>query len=254
MADRIGSSLITGDKILTMNTDDFMVGDRVWVNGIRPGYIQYIGETKFAPGEWAGVVLDSPTGRNDGSLHGRRYFYCEPGRGVFARLWRLTRYPIIPDKYRPGSPSKDSLDSGFFRSSPTPRYDALTSILRTPSPTRPREYKTTSTTTFVREKSPTRSLSSTSSRDSAVKPAVSFLAAKPAKTTTTVTTTTTTLDGAYKPGPLRIGDKVFVNASKGLLAGRLRYLGSADFAPGYWAGVELDEPRGKNDGSVAGKR
>ena len=96
----IDASNYQGDKILTMNTDDFIVGDRVWVNGVKPGYIQYIGEAKFAPGEWAGIVLDTPTGKNDGSVLGRRYFYCEPNRGVFARLWRLTRYPIIPDKVR----------------------------------------------------------------------------------------------------------------------------------------------------------
>jgi dynactin complex subunit len=218
-----------------MNTDDFIVGDRVWVNGVKPGYIQYIGETKFAPGEWAGVVLDTPTGKNDGSVLGRRYFYCEPNRGVFARLWRLTRYPIIPDKYR-RSPSPDS---GIY------------GTLRSKSPDR--KVTTTSTTTFERrEKSPTRSLSSNSSRDSLGK-SVTFTT-RPSKQVTTVTTTTTTMEPNLRYGPLRVGDRVYVNSTKGLLAGRLRYLGSTDFAPGYWAGVELEDCLGKNDGSVAGKR
>lgn len=44
-----------------------------------------------------------------------------------------------------------------------------------------------------------------------------------------------------------IGDRVLVAGGK---LGTVRYLGTADFAQGLWAGVELDQPYGKNDGSV----
>lgn len=47
---------------MTEDTDSFIIGDRVWVGGSKPGSIAYIGETQFAPGEWAGVVLDDPIG------------------------------------------------------------------------------------------------------------------------------------------------------------------------------------------------
>lgn len=49
--------------MLTEDTDSFIIGDRVWVGGTKPGQIAYIGETQFAPGEWAGVVLDEPVGK-----------------------------------------------------------------------------------------------------------------------------------------------------------------------------------------------
>jgi dynactin complex subunit len=34
--------------------------------------------------------------------------------------------------------------------------------------------------------------------------------------------------------------------------GYLRFCGPTEFADGLWAGIELDEAAGKNDGSVAG--
>ena len=46
----------------------------MWVGGTKPGRIDFLGETKFAPGEWAGVVLDEPVGKNDGSVGGVSYF------------------------------------------------------------------------------------------------------------------------------------------------------------------------------------
>ncbi len=53
---------------------------------------------------------------------------------------------------------------------------------------------------------------------------------------------------------LKIGDRVSVNSNNGAKKGFLRYVGTTEFAKGDWAGVELDEKIGKNDGSVNGKR
>uniref|UniRef100_A0AAG5DSE9 CAP-Gly domain-containing protein n=1 Tax=Anopheles atroparvus TaxID=41427 RepID=A0AAG5DSE9_ANOAO len=99
--------------VLTTDTDSFIIGQRVWVGGIRPGQIAYIGETHFAPGEWAGVVLDEPNGKNDGSVAGKRYFQCEAKKGVFSRLTRLTREPLAAGDSGAGTAATTPLDHSF---------------------------------------------------------------------------------------------------------------------------------------------
>ncbi|XP_032934396.1 CAP-Gly domain-containing linker protein 2 isoform X3 [Catharus ustulatus] len=101
----------SGSKVAEVGDDflgDFVVGERVWVNGVKPGVIQYLGETQFAPGQWAGVVLDDPVGKNDGSVGGVRYFECQPLQGIFTRPSKLTRQPVAEGSGS-DAPSVDSL-------------------------------------------------------------------------------------------------------------------------------------------------
>uniref|UniRef100_A0A671V7T4 CAP-Gly domain containing linker protein 2 n=1 Tax=Sparus aurata TaxID=8175 RepID=A0A671V7T4_SPAAU len=79
-----------GDDVL----GDYTVGEHVWVNGVKPGVIAYLGETQFAPGQWAGVILNDLVGKNDGSVGGVRYFECQPLQGIFTRPSKLTRQPV----------------------------------------------------------------------------------------------------------------------------------------------------------------
>lgn len=55
----------------------------------KSGVVRFIGPTDFAEGVWVGVELDSPDGKNDGSVQGVRYFTCrhqEEGQfGLFVR-------------------------------------------------------------------------------------------------------------------------------------------------------------------------
>ena len=41
----------------------------------------YCGPTEFASGHWAGIALNEPSGKNDGSVGNVRYFDCEPKYG-----------------------------------------------------------------------------------------------------------------------------------------------------------------------------
>lgn len=60
---------------------------------IRPyntsGVVSFIGTTHFQPGMWVGVELDTPTGKNDGSVQGIPYFQCKPKHGIFVRADKL---------------------------------------------------------------------------------------------------------------------------------------------------------------------
>uniref|UniRef100_A0ABD2WJ57 CAP-Gly domain-containing protein n=1 Tax=Trichogramma kaykai TaxID=54128 RepID=A0ABD2WJ57_9HYME len=172
--------------VLTEDTDSFIIGDRVWVGGNKPGAIAYIGETQFAPGDWAGIVLDEPIGKNDGSVAGCRYFQCEPKRGIFSRLTRLTRKPLSNAQESPTNCSRGTLNKNI-----SPSLNASTTSLA--------------------------SISSVSQK-------------------------------------LQLGERVIVSSSQGSKMGVLRYMGQTDFAPGEWCGVELDDPVGKNDGSINDKR
>lgn len=75
------------------------IGDRVNITGTsKNGVIQFIGETRFANGEWAGIVLDTPVGKNDGAVAGIRYFQCQPNHGVFVKLEKLKKTTDVKEK------------------------------------------------------------------------------------------------------------------------------------------------------------
>jgi len=49
---------------------------------LQAGVLRFCGRTVFAPGLWAGVELDEPAGKNNGSVDGILYFKCPPSYGV----------------------------------------------------------------------------------------------------------------------------------------------------------------------------
>lgn len=54
--------------------------------------------------------------------------------------------------------------------------------------------------------------------------------------------------------PLKVGQRVdIVKDAQNKLRGTVAYVGTTLFSPGKWIGVILDEPKGKNNGTVMGK-
>ncbi|XP_062268670.1 CAP-Gly domain-containing linker protein 1 isoform X2 [Platichthys flesus] len=190
---------------------DFQLGERVWVNGNKPGSVQFIGGTQFAPGQWAGIVLEEPIGKNDGSVAGVRYFQCEDGRGIFTRPSKISR-TALPEKEENGGQASPAQASSAT-SQPAP-VSSTSTVQGT-------GIKTSGLLNRMHTSS--ESVSNLSDPDSMKK----------------------------NSRELRLVDRVLVGGSK---AGVVRFLGETDFAKGYWCGVELDEPLGKNDGAVAGTR
>jgi hypothetical protein len=61
------------------------LGQRVVVNGLYSGVVRFIGEVGYAKGQFVGVELDEPKGKNDGEVKGVRYFSCTRNHGLLAR-------------------------------------------------------------------------------------------------------------------------------------------------------------------------
>uniref|UniRef100_A0A8C5X948 CAP-Gly domain containing linker protein family member 4 n=1 Tax=Malurus cyaneus samueli TaxID=2593467 RepID=A0A8C5X948_9PASS len=160
------------------------LGDRVVIAGQKVGTLRFCGTTEFASGQWAGVELDEPEGKNNGSVGKVQYFKCAPKRGIFAPLSKISK----------ASDHKKSLiRSSSMRSSP-----------------------------LVKSKK------------------------------VDVTHITSKVNSGEKSAPdaeIQVGDRVLVVGQR---TGIVRFCGTTKFAPGFWCGIELDKPHGKNDGSVGG--
>ncbi|XP_053557738.1 CAP-Gly domain-containing linker protein 1 isoform X4 [Bombina bombina] len=208
--------------------DDYRVGERVWVNGNKPGYIQFLGETQFAPGQWAGIVLDETIGKNDGAVAGVRYFQCDASRGIFTRPSKLSRKPLEDET--------NGTETASTSRATSPTAVSSTNVVSPVTASAP-----VPTATPLKSSSPP-------AKDISTPAQLSNLTRTASESISNLSET-----GSVKKGEreLKLGDRVLVSGSK---AGVIRFLGETDFAKGEWCGVELDEPLGKNDGAVAGTR
>ncbi|KAK3095868.1 hypothetical protein FSP39_020144 [Pinctada imbricata] len=93
---------------VTLQAMGLTLGDKVLVGGIKTGTLRYCGPAEFAAGLWAGIELDEPSGRNDGSIGGISYFQCPRNHGIFAPVSKIAKPgsgPVSrPDSMSPHKP------------------------------------------------------------------------------------------------------------------------------------------------------
>ncbi|EKM61655.1 uncharacterized protein PHACADRAFT_112443 [Phanerochaete carnosa HHB-10118-sp] len=61
------------------------------------GFVRFCGPTSFSAGKWVGVELEEPTGKNDGTVQGVRYFTCKILHGMFVRPSQVKAILSVPE-------------------------------------------------------------------------------------------------------------------------------------------------------------
>lgn len=301
---------------VTLQALGLQLGDKIFVSGVKTGYLRYCGPTEFASGVWAGIELDEPLGKNDGSIGGISYFKCPANYGIFAPISKVTKPGAAPvSRTPPPSPMRALAKGNVDVSRVTARVDTGLSKSRTSSLSdsgdmevgdrvivagqrkgtiryigetqfapgtwfgieldRPAgknngsvngvQYFTCKTKHGVFaplsriQKLGDRRFSSNESLDTISWGAVSerldrkMQGSNRSKTPTKspkIGVNITRTPGARQNFTLEVGMSVLCNNE----LGTIRYIGPTDFGEGTWLGVELRTAKGKNDGSVQGKR
>ncbi|XP_046892444.1 CAP-Gly domain-containing linker protein 3 [Hypomesus transpacificus] len=95
---------------LMLSSLGLKLGDRILLDDMKNGTLRFCGTTEFASGQWVGVELDEPEGKNDGSVGGVRYFICPPKLGIFAPVSKISK-------------AQDQTPSSVTSTPRTPRMD-----------------------------------------------------------------------------------------------------------------------------------
>ncbi|XP_047601262.1 CAP-Gly domain-containing linker protein 4 isoform X2 [Lutra lutra] len=247
------------------------LGDRVIIAGQKVGTLRFCGTTEFASGQWAGIELDEPEGKNNGSVGKIQYFKCAPKYGIFAPLSKISK---AKDRRKNIAHTSSGKAVALIRSQ---KIDLthVTSKVNTGLMTSKKENASESTLSLppgeepkpVTEKDGTLlgSISSSSSTSSlehkpsypkklnargnnkktmSKSPSVSSRASAGLSSSGACVA-----NNSRCAGEPHLGDRVLVVGQR---VGTVKFFGTTNFAPGYWYGIELEKPHGKNDGSVGG--
>ncbi|XP_052009518.1 CAP-Gly domain-containing linker protein 4-like isoform X2 [Xyrauchen texanus] len=232
----IASSRTPSASSMAHESIEMRLGERVLVVGQRTGVVRFYGKTSFAPGFWLGIELDKPSGKNDGSVRGVRYFSCPPKHGVFAPPSRVQRIHGSVDCLSELSSSRMNYSfTGIRRTLST-----SSAIATQREPSRKGQVSRNRSSNLRRRWSTVSAGWGSSRANSSVGTGPSRVGG---------TTSSSGSDGTVK---LHLGMQVLLIS--GNVMGTIRYIGTADFAPGLWLGLELRSPKGKNDGSVGSRR
>uniref|UniRef100_A0A8C8RNR7 CAP-Gly domain containing linker protein family member 4 n=1 Tax=Pelusios castaneus TaxID=367368 RepID=A0A8C8RNR7_9SAUR len=245
------------------------LGDRVVIAGQKVGTLRFCGTTEFASGQWAGVELDDPEGKNNGSVGKVQYFKCAPKYGIFAPLSKICK---ASDHKKNFVRSSSTRSSTLIKSK---KIDVthITSKVNTGLATLKKDSSSESTFLATEQGMKTMpgtevflgsssSSSSTTSLENkqpqpktwnstdGIKKAVPKVAAPSSKSSAGLhNASPSTRRNPFDEGEIQVGDKVLVVGQR---IGTVRFYGTTKFAPGFWCGIELNKPHGKNDGSVGG--
>ncbi|NXW45210.1 CLIP4 protein, partial [Nyctiprogne leucopyga] len=244
------------------------LGDRVVIAGQKVGTLRFCGTTEFASGQWAGIELDEPEGKNNGSVGKVQYFKCAPKHGIFAPLSKISK---ASDR------KKSIVRSSSMRSSPlvkSKKIDVTHVTSKVNSGLNMSKKDSASETNFMaanrgktvpaKDGFPVYSSSSSSTTSlegkqnyckkrnstSSNKKAVTRVSSASSKISAGLySSSPATRKNPFDEGEIQVGDRVLVVGQR---TGTVRFCGTTKFAPGFWCGIELDKPHGKNDGSVGG--
>ncbi|NXB62243.1 CLIP4 protein, partial [Struthidea cinerea] len=242
------------------------LGDRVVIAGQKVGTLRFCGTTEFASGQWAGVELDEPEGKNNGSVGKVQYFKCAPKRGIFAPLSKISKasdhkkssvrsssvrsLPLVKSKKVDVTHITSKVNSGLNTAK---RDNASENNFMTANRGKtvsakdgfPGYSSSSSSTTSLEGK---RNYSKKRNSTSSSKKALTRVSSASSKISAGLYSSPATRKNALD-GEIQVGDRVLVVGQR---TGIVRFCGTTKFAPGFWCGIELDKPHGKNDGSVGG--